>query len=107
MDVSYQSCLALLAVALAFVRTCEQVALLHRRLASTQDSRPSQRASILTPVASAAALAYGYAIDADPTLRLVAWLNVSTGLMACAFTRGRLLQHTPAEMVDAGEQGNV
>lgn len=107
MDVSYQSCLALLAVVLAFVRTCEQVALLHRRLAFTQDSRPSQRASILTPAASAAALAYGYAIDADTALRLVAWLNMSTGLTACAFTRGRPLRHTPAGVVDAGEQSNA
>jgi len=107
MDISYQSCLALLAVVLVFARTCEQVALLHRRLASTQDSLPRQRAFILTPAASAAALAYGYAIDADTTLRMVTWLNISTGLMACAFTRGRPLQHTPAGIVDAGEQGNV
>jgi len=107
MDFSYQSCLAYLAVVLAFARTCEQVALLHCRLASAQDSRPRQRASNLTPAAGVAALAYGYAIDADTTLRLVAWLNISAGLMACAFTRGRPLQHTPAGMVDAGEQGDV
>lgn len=107
MDLSYQSCLAFLAVVLAFARACERVALLRRQLAATQDSSPSQRASNLTPAASAAALAYSYAIDADMTLRLVAWLNLSAGLMACAFTRGRPLQHTPARMVDAGEQGDV
>ena len=107
MDSSYQSCLAFLAVMLASARTCEQVALLHRRLTSTQDSRPGHRASNLTPAAGAAALAYGYAIDADTTLRLIAWLNLSAGLMACAFARGRPIRNTPAGMVDTTEQGDV
>lgn len=87
MDVSFRSGLALLAVVLAVARAGQQLALIHRRRVSAPGSPSSLHASVLTPAAGAAALAYGHLIGADPSLLVATWLNTGAAFMAFAHSQ--------------------
>lgn len=82
MDYSLKNGLALLAVALACARSWEQLlpAIRSRRGAVAPAAFP--RASVLSPIAGMAALAYAHAIGADRALLIASWSHTTAALAA-------------------------
>lgn len=86
MDVSFRTGLAMLVVLLAVARATEPLVRVYRSRVSVPGSPPSSRASLLTPAAGVAALAYGHLTGADPSLLVATWLNTAAAFMACALS---------------------
>lgn len=78
MDFSSKNGLAFLAIGLACARTCEQLLHLYHSHRSAPAAAASPRASVLSPVAGLAALAYAHTIGADSALLIATWLHTAT-----------------------------
>ena len=67
-------------VLLAAARAAEQFATLRNALAAnSKQNRQLPAVSLLAPVASAAAVAYGHFFGSDPALLVAAWVNTVAG----------------------------
>lgn len=84
MDFSIKNGLALVVVGLACARTCEQLIQLYRSHQEAPAAAAASRASLISPVAGLAALAYAHTICADSALLIASWLNTVTASVTVA-----------------------